>query len=136
MISKMTLLEVGCVIACGLLLASLIALPIAVIKKTKPLSRLAFATAIIATVCLGLSYQELGRIHELLFMGHYRVTTKSDLLVLFGKPTRTFSGDFRGEKIDTWVYKIDLISPKLVCQFEFYKDEYRGAVNQVAAPRD
>lgn len=136
MIPKITLLEIACLMSSAVMLVCIIVFSIAVFRKKKASYRVAFVVEAIAALCLGFSYVELDRIHGLLFQRNYSVKTKNDLLALFGEPTRIFSGNFRGEKVDAWVYKIDLIRPRLEFQFEFHKNEYRGAIGHIDPPRD
>jgi hypothetical protein len=134
MISKITLLEATCLISGVLIPACLVALAIVAFKKTKISYRVPFALLVIATLSFGYSYLELERIHGLFFEGNYQIKKKADLLDLFGEPTRTFSEDFKGKRIDAWVYKIDLINPKLAIQFEFDGEDYVGAMGQIKPP--
>lgn len=61
--------------------------------------------------------------HDELFALAPGLRTKADLVERFGAPSERTSYDFRGEKIECWIYTVPLLTPPASAQFEFRGDE-------------
>jgi hypothetical protein len=80
----------------------------------------------IVLVCASGVYATILRLqkdHDELSSMAPQLRTKADLIERFGAPSERTSYDFRGEKIECWIYAVPLLTPRASAQFEFRGDE-------------
>ena len=73
------------------------------------------------------TFVRLERIHGELFRMGLQVRTKADLKSHFGSPSEQKFYEYRGQKIECWIYKITLFDPHVFVQFEMRGDSIFAA---------
>ncbi len=131
---RITVLEITSVASFVIAAASLLALLVAALKHRRLMSWILLSGVVVAVVTLTFTYGELDRIHSALFEHRFKIESEADVRRQFGAPTSTITGKDNGMEVRGLVYKLDLISPKLIYTFEFSKSGYVGSMGHVDPP--